>query len=346
MKTMKLSGAPKKILIVKPSSLGDVVHSLPFLNLVRCRFPKAEIHWVIAKGLEGLLDHHPMVDKLKVIDKDSWKKISRSLTTAGELKRLFLDLKREKYDLVIDLQGLLRSGVIALSTLAPVRVGLSEAREGSGAFYNVRVKGGKDRHAVDRYLAVAEALGCLADEILFPFPLMKDRMEKIEELKKSLGQYAVVIPGARWRTKLWPAENFGRIASLLPLKSIVVGSVSDRPIADEVVRLSAGKAVSLAGDTTLGELISVMRGASLVISNDTGPMHIAAGFNIPVVAFFGPTSPLRTGPYGKGHVVITSELECSPCFRKKCRHVRCMSSITVNSVLDEIVTRVSPRTDA
>jgi lipopolysaccharide heptosyltransferase I len=346
MKKIKFSGTPDKILIVKPSSLGDVVHSLPFLNAVRSCFPKAEIHWVIAKGLEGLLENHPMVDKLKVIDKDSWKRISRSLTTAGELKRLFLDLKREKYDLVVDLQGLLRSGVITLSTLAPVRVGFSEAREGSRAFYNVRVEGGKNRHAVDRYLAIAEALGCFTDEVLFPFPLMKNGVEKLEEIKRSLGDYAVIVPGARWETKIWPAENFGRIASLLSLKTIVVGSGSDRSIADEVVRFSGGKAVSLAGATTLRELIPVMRGAALVISNDTGPMHIAAGANVPVVAIFGPTSPLRSGPYGKGHVVIASDLECSPCFRKKCKNARCMSGITVNSVLDKIVTGVMPRINA
>jgi heptosyltransferase I len=322
---------PRKILIVKPSSLGDVIHSLPFLNAVRICFPKSEIHWVIAKGLEGILENHPMINKLWVIDKDSWKNIQKVKGTIQEIKVLFKKLKHEKYDLVVDLQGLLRSGVITGATGAPVRIGFREAREGSSVFYTHKVTGGKYIHAVDRYLKIAEFLGCKIADISFPFPPFDSSLFFIPDLS-SLKDYIVIVPGARWKTKIWPAEKFGRLASLLPLKSIIVGSKTDKAIADEIVSLSGGRAVSLAGKTNLRELIAIISKANFIVSNDSGPMHIAAALNVPVFAVFGPTDPLRTGPYGKGHTIIREDILCSPCFRKSCDEMKCMKDLSVEKV--------------
>ncbi len=336
MKNMSVEKPPKKILIVKPSSLGDVVHSLPFLNSIRSGFPKAEIHWVIAKGLEGLIEGHPMIDGMVIINKDMWKKMSRTGETVKEIRGLFKRLRDAGYDMVIDLQGLLRSGLITISTGAHLRIGFAEAREGSTFFYNKKVGTGRDMHAVERYLKIAEELGCDGGRVVFPFPLKKDGLTGIREFKASLDDYAVLVPGARWDTKIWPAESFGMLASMLPLKSVVIGSGKDLPIADRIVEMAGGKAVSLAGGTTLAELVEIMRGARLVISNDSGPMHIAAALNVPVAALFGPTSPERTGPYGKGHVIIRSETECSPCFRKRCRDLRCMREISPEAVFEKI----------
>lgn len=327
----------RKILVVKPSSLGDVVHSLPFLNSLKIRFPDAEIHWVIAKGLEGLLENHPMVKRLIIINKDLWKKLSRTADTIKEVKQLLKDTRNEQYDLAVDLQGLFRSGIITMATRAPVRIGFAEAREGSSLFYNVKVEGGKDVHAVERYMKIAGALGCDEKDILFPFPLFNSEVKNIEDIRSGMKEYAVIVPGARWDTKIWAAENFGRLVSLLPLRSLVIGSKSDIKIAERVVQTSHGKAISLAGKTGIKELVEVMRHARIVISNDSGPMHIAAGFKVPVVAIFGPTSPVRTGPYGKGHIVIKSELECVPCFKKHCGDLKCMQGITVDAVYEKII---------
>lgn len=327
----------KKILIIKPSSLGDIVHSLPFLNSIRSCYPKAEIHWVVAKGFEGLLEGHPMIDKIIVINKDMWKKISHTGKTLKEVGQLMKSLSNEKYDLVIDLQGLLRSGIITLATRAPVRVGFSEAREGSRLFYNRKIKGGKDIHAVDRYMKVAGSLKCDTENIIFPFPLMKNNLNEIRNFKASFKDYCVIVPGARWDTKIWNAHNFGKLTSLLSVKSVVVGSRGDTGIAERVVAESEGKAVSIAGKTSLRELIELMRSAKFVVSNDSGPMHIAAGFKVPVVAIFGPTSPIRTGPYGKGHIIVNSGAECAPCFKKNCKSMKCMEDVTVDMVYERIM---------
>ncbi len=328
---------PRKILIIKPSSLGDVVHSLPFLNAIRTCFPKAEIHWVIAKGLEGLLEGHPMVNKLWIINKDKWKKIKNAKGTINELKGLFKEMKKEKFDLVVDLQGLLRSGVLTTATGAPVRVGFKEAREGSKFFYTHKVEGGREIHAVDRYLKIARFLGCDTSDVCFPFPLYK-RSSSFS--LQSFKDYVVIVPGARWKTKRWPPENFGKLSSMLPLNTVIAGSKGDMDIANKIVNLSKEKATSLAGKTDLNELIEVIRGAQFVVSNDSGPMHIAAALGIPVFAIFGPTDPLRTGPYGEGHTVIREDIPCAPCFKRTCKDIKCMNNLSVEKVYEIIKQRL------
>ena len=329
---------PHKILIVKPSSLGDVVHSLPFLNAMNTCFPGAEIHWVIAKGLEDLLDGNPMIKRLWIINKDAWKKIDNAKNTVTEIKILFKGLKTEKFDLVIDLQGLLRSGIITSATRAPVRIGFQEAREGSRFFYTHKVKGGTDIHAVERYLKIAAFLGCDTSEIIFPFP-EADTISSLIPHPSSFREYAILVPGARWKTKIWSPEKFGELASRLPVQSVVVGSKTDKDSADLIVTLSKGKAISLAGKTSLKELIAVMRKAKFVISNDSGPMHIAAALGIRVYAIFGPTDPLRTGPYGKGHTIIRTGEPCAPCFKKTCEDVKCLEGLSVDKVFETIKAR-------
>jgi lipopolysaccharide heptosyltransferase I len=317
-----------KILVVKPSSLGDIVHSLPFLHSLKACFPDAGVHWVVAHGFEEIFESHPLVKRLWIIKKDEWKKLSSAKGTLMELKGLSRGLRDEKYDLVVDLQGLLRSGIITAATKAPIRIGFREAREGSRMFYTHKVPGGRDLHAVDRYLKIAKYLCCDTSEVRFPFPPLNG----VTFSKPLPGKYAVFVPGARWHTKKWPPEKFGRLAGLLPLRVVVVGGKSDIDLGNEVVRLSRGKAVSLAGSTNLKQLIKILKEAEFVVSNDSGPMHIAAALGRPVYALFGPTDASRTGPYGKGHRIIRLDLECAPCFRKKCADLKCMERLSVKQV--------------
>ena len=335
MKQIKLKKAPAKLLIIKPSSLGDVVHSLPFLNVMRESFPRTEIHWVIAKGLEGLLENHPMVQKLLVINKEQWKNIKKIRGTVSEFRSLVGELKGESYDIAVDLQGLLRSGILTAASKAPVRLGFREAREGSRLFYTQSITGGRDIHAVDRYLKIASAMGCDTRTVAFPMPLVKESL-KIRQLKQETGEYAVFAPGARWKTKQWAAERFGLLSSVLSIPSIIIGSGADEALAEEAAAHSKGKAISMAGKTDIKELISLIRKAVFMVTNDSGPMHIAAACGVPVVALFGPTNPVRTGPYGSGHIIIRGDSDCAPCYKKKCKDIRCMDSISVDEVYEAI----------
>ncbi|MCL5062186.1 MAG: lipopolysaccharide heptosyltransferase I [Nitrospirae bacterium] len=336
MDKIAIKKIPKKILIIKPSSLGDVVHSLPFLHAVKDAFPAAEIHWVIAKGLEGLLENHPMVKRLWIINKDQWKNLKKIKETASEFRNLFKELEDESYDMVIDLQGLLRSGLLTYATRAPIRIGFKEAREGSALFYTHKIKGGREIHAVDRYLKIASAIGCEIEGVCFPMPLIKES-ENVKKLKKGVGDYAVIVPGARWKTKRWSSERFGELASMLDIKTVIVGSASDADIARAIETKSDGNALSMSGKTDIKELIFIIRGARYVITNDSGPMHIAAAFDIPVVAIFGPTNPVRTGPYGKNNIIVKSDIECAPCYKKNCKSVKCMDDVSVEEVYGAVM---------
>jgi len=282
-----------------------------------------------------MLEGHPMIRRLIVIDKDRWRRPAAAPGTVKELTALFRALRQARYDLVVDLQGLLRSGIMTQATQAPLRVGFTEAREGSRFFYTHKIRGGREVHAVDRYLKIAAALGCSTSEVVFDFPVREIVSERVNSIVAGTGEYIVIVPGARWETKIWLTERFGRLAAGLPVVSVVIGSASDKSRAGEIVRLSGGRAVSVAGETSLPDLVGLMRRAACVVTNDSGPMHIAAALDVPVVALFGPTSPLKTGPYGKRHVVLQSGRKCVPCFKRSCSHTGCMSDISVEAVLEK-----------
>jgi heptosyltransferase-1 len=335
MERLILKKTPRKMLIIKPSSLGDIVHALPFLCVIHECFPAAHIDWIVAKGNEGLLEGNPMIRRLWIIDKDSWKKFGSLTGTVAEMANIARALRNEKYDVVIDLQGLMRSALMAKATGARMRIGFSEAREGSTIFYTHKVRGGTGIHAVNRYLRIAAAIGCDIGSVRFPMPLVKEP-EKITRLRRELGEYAVIVPGARWQTKRWPCESFGALAAMLRIRSVIVGNEADRVAAARIAEWSRGNAMSMAGDTDVAGLLCLIRGAKYVITNDSGPMHMAAAYGIPVVAIFGPTNPALTGPYGHNHMVVKSGIDCSPCRRKKCEDLRCMKEISVERVHQEI----------
>ncbi|MDA8092126.1 MAG: lipopolysaccharide heptosyltransferase I [Nitrospiraceae bacterium] len=322
-----------KILVIKPSSLGDVIHSLPFLYSIKEQLPQVKVHWVIAGGLAPLLEGHPLIDRLWTINKDEWKRPSRLIHTAREFMALSKALKKERFDAVFDLQGLLRSAAIAAMAGAGSVIGFSEAREGGPLFYTHKVSvAGKKMHAVERYLKMAEFAG-ITPKIEFPLPEDIDFAAPLGEC-----EYAVIAPGARWPSKRWPASKWGELAkSFLPLRSLVIGAESDTGLALEVASASGGAAVPFAGKSSLKGLVEIIRRAKFMVTNDSGPMHIAAALQVPVFAVFGPTDPELTGPYGKGpRVVISQKAGCSPCRNRTCKKMICMDAVSVEMVEKEI----------
>ncbi len=319
----------RKILIVKPSSLGDIIHALPLLNAVKTALPDSEVHWVVANGFEGVLQGHPMIDRLWVIHKENWRRPSRLISTVSELGRLFRSFRFERYDLVVDLQGLLRSGLITALSGACLRVGFSDARELSPFFYNLKAGGGTGIHAVNRYLKLASLIGIDTDRIDFPLPPIQDNFHPE-------GPYYVVVPGARWPAKRWPVEYFVEVIKALPTTAVIIGSREDMDITGTIALNTEGHSINMTGKTDLKSLLSIIKGASFMLSNDSGPMHIGAALSVPVYSMFGPTSEVLTGPYGDGHVVFRADIDCSPCFRKTCVDMRCMKEISPGQVIKAI----------
>ena len=304
----------RSILIIKPSSIGDVVQALPTVNLIRQKYREAHISWLINDSLASLLENCPLInDRIEFHRRD----YSRFPALLGRLWR-------KHFDVVIDLQGLLRSGLMTGATRAARRVGLSDAREGARFFYNEIVSVDRE-HAVDRYLRVARHLGCDPGPVVFPLG--------IPPRGGSEGLIAV-SPSARWKTKLWGDDKFTALVRQLPSRRVVVtGSVADRPRCE----LIAQGCRNLAGGTDLLELAELYSRCAVVITNDSGPMHLAAAVGTPVVAVFGPTDPGLTGPYGKQHVVLRAGIPCSPCLKDHCTHtpsMECMTRVTVEQVLE------------
>ena len=309
-----------RILIIKPSSLGDVVHALPTVNLIRRKYPQAHISWLVNDTLTSLLQRCPIIDEIIPFERRRFG----SLTQLPHFRNFLAMLKGRHFDIAIDLQGLLRSGIISWATRAPRRIGLSDAREGARFFYNEIVRVPR-AHAVDRYLLAAQHLGC--DSTPVEFPLGVSRSVTSEGL---IG----VNPSARWATKLWGNDKFAELIRRLPSERVVLtGSAAER---EQIDKIAQGRR-NLTGQTDLFQLAELYRRCQVVVTNDSGPMHLAAAVGTPVVAIFGPTDPALTGPYGDRHVVLRAGVLCSPCFKDSCAnkvHMECMKLITVEQVLE------------
>jgi lipopolysaccharide heptosyltransferase I len=322
---LEFAQPPQRILIVKPSAIGDIVHTLPVLNLLRKRFPAAHIAWLVTPACRGILDGHPQLNEIIPFERKRWTK-SLSL-----MKRLH----RERFDLGLDLQGLFRSGLFAWSTGAPVRVGFANAREMAPLFYTHDVPVPEvEVHAMDRYLALAEAVGCERGSVEYVFPTDAGDRDRVAAMLGGAGAYAVLLPGTNWATKRWPAEHFAGVVAPLRerfgLSSVIAGGPGD----GDAVAALAPSAINLAGRTSLRELMALQERASLVIANDSGPMHIAAALGRPLVTVFGPTNPVRTGPYQRAESVLRVDLPCSPCYSKTCSHQSCLRWLTIEPVME------------
>ncbi|MBI2608012.1 MAG: lipopolysaccharide heptosyltransferase I [Deltaproteobacteria bacterium] len=326
----------KKILIVKPSSLGDIIHTLPVLHNLKKSAPSSHIHWLIDEDFKNILEAHPLITKLWFFKKEAWKKPSQLLKTSREVLALRKNLIQEKFDVVIDIQGLLRSALFTYLTKSKIRIGFLDAREKlSALFYNIKITGGKPIHAVERYLKLLSPLGINKYEIEFPLPAPKNTFKKT-------CPYYVVVPGARWATKRWPSYYFIELIKKINKKAIIIGSSQDREIAQKICHAVPEFTLDLSDQTSLQDLISIIKQAQFVIGNDTGPIHIAAALKIPVYALFGSTNPLRTGPYGHSDKVFNISLPCAPCFKKTCyqkgnQHLSCLKQLTPQDVYQKII---------
>jgi len=331
---LRLDKKNPKILIIKPSAFGDIIHSLPVLAAIKKRFPHASVHWVVAEGLHRFLAGHPLIDRLWIFRKEAWKRPGAA--TLSEVFSFVAGLRRERFDVSIDLSGLLRSGVITGLAGARYKIGFKESDEGSPFFYNHKISVDMETHAIERYLQTARYIGCPVDKVEYPMAPVNGKT-RLEEEGLLPPEYCVMAPSAGKEANRWPAERFGRLAARLPLPSVMIGGPGDAAVVAEAVRHARGKGVDAAGKTSLMDLVALLDKACFLVTNDTGPMHLAAARNTPVFAIFGPANPARTGPYGAIHTVIRRDLDCSPCYRwKPCSHWRCMEEIGVEEVFAAI----------
>lgn len=343
---LRLDGA-RRILLIKPSALGDVVHALPVAATLHRRYPNARLDWLVEEEAADILRGHPAITDVVVSGRRRWLRQFRGARqvapTLGEVARFVADLRRRRYDAVLDLQGLFKSALYVLATRAPIRVGFAEGREGSPWVLTHRIAAPPQPvHAVDRYLALAAAVG--ATELVREFQIAltpQARAEAASILAGCRRPRVVLHPAARWRTKLWEVERWRELAASLLAEGLGVIITGGQEAGAMAAQISAGldqPPLSLVGRLSLKELAAVLDEADLMVSVDSGPMHIAAAMGTPVVALFGPTDPRRTGALGPG-TVLQRSLPCSPCLQRRCRIAdvhRCMRDLSVAEVLTAV----------
>jgi len=327
---------PRRICIIKPSSLGDVIHAFPVLHALRTRWPKARISWVINRSLRGLVEGHPEIDDLIVYDR---ARANASLGGAQTILGLFDRLRRGRFDLTIDLQGLLRSGLMTAATMAPVRVGLRGSREGAFWFYTHQLAGPIGScHEVDRLLQLAEAFGANIAHPRFVLAISEQDREWARRILEPIPKPRIILnPGARWMTKRWPPAQFAEVGRRAVAEFgaglIAVGGGEDRPLVDSLQeRIRPIRILDLCGKTNLPQLAALASEADLFVSNDTGPLHLAAAADARVIGIYTCTDPGRTGPYGDQARVVTSKIWCKCSYLKKCDRLECMTELSADRV--------------
>ena len=335
-----------KILIVKPSSLGDVVQALPVLRLLKLAHPAAEIFWWVDSRFAPLLESDPDLAGIILFERNGWRSPQRWVRLVREV----LTLREHRFDLVIDLQCLARSGAFAWVANGGFLAGLDEPREGARGFYDLIVpRPSFDTHAVDWYLGVLPHLGVPVHDRFTWIPSRPEIAQAIKTRWPVTGRrWLAVQPGARWPDKRWPAEYFveliRQIAADFPeIQFAVMGGSDERELAESIVAAAPQRALNLAGQLSLPEMVEWLRLSSVMVTNDTGPMHVAAALGRPVVAIFGPTDPHRTGPYGQIGLALRQPLPCAPCFRPACANpnqMECLRIIPPGRVAVEVARRL------
>ena len=362
----------RRILLIKLSAVGDVVHTIPVLNKLRRRYPSARIDWLVTPAIADLIRHHPGVNDVILFARQDWSAPWPGLPAFGRLAKLAARLRRARYDLIVDMHGQFRTAFFTLAAGAPVRVGFDRpraqvwsasgrtfpaetyrhawkgAREASWIAYTHRMAVPTlDLHAVDRYLNIGPMLGLDGGPADFSFPIPQHAVEGVDALlnKHGIAAGAPVLlcaPGTNWETKHWSADRFAEVARHFLKRGwrmVLIGSERERSVCARVAAAATGT-VDLCGQTSLAELAALVRRSGGCITNDSGPMHMAVALDRPVVSIFGPTDALWIGPYGRPDAVVRADLPCAPCYLRElrqCRHGHaCMDQVTAAAVIERM----------
>jgi heptosyltransferase I len=328
-----MHSANSRILIVRLGALGDIVHAIPAAAAIRRAFPQATLDWLVDVRQRELLDLVPVVDR----------RISINTGSAGSLRSVLRDLRRRHYDVAVDLQGLLKSAVLARLSGSSRVIGFPAdlLRERAARFFYTETAGDAVPHVIDKNLSILKALGIRMPDVEFP---LDDRNPAVaSDARARLGvsdtaPFAIINPGAAWPNKRWPAVYFAEVARGLSdrhgLRSLVLWGPGEEQLARNVVTASDG-AAALSPQTTMADLVSLTTRAALMISGDTGPMHIAAACGTPLVGIFGPTDPHRNGPWAENDLVASRYRACACHYQRECRVSSwCLLDMTPREVLD------------
>lgn len=339
-KYLEYHPAPK-ILIVQPSRIGDIIFSLPTLAAIKQKYPHARISWIVDERCYEILDGNPLLEKIFV-----WNRKQKSIKYYIDLMK---SLRKQKFDLSIDLHGLAKSAMLVKLAGAKFKLGSSSTngmREFSWLF-SKEIKSNGDRHCVERHFKVAKYLDC-SDEIKYPihipeegFISVRDKLLKENvNLERIIGMHA----GGGWLSRRWGASKYASLAKRLKVEldaDIILiggkeGGSSEKGLNEEIISESGIHIIDMTGKFTLKELCAFLQMCKVFVGNEAGPMHIATALNVQSVAILGPTDAKRTGPYNGNTKIIQHKMECQPCRNRNCINPKCMQAVTIDDVFEEV----------
>jgi len=343
----------KKVLFVRLSSLGDLILVLPTFHAIRERYPDAYIAWLVQDSLREVIEGTPGLNEvipvklISITDKyANWRRVLEGgvslLKALSSTRRLF---QERAFDVVLDFQGLWKSGLFVFLNRRAERYGFRNSREFSHLFLThpifVRDSG---RHAIQNYLEFARYFGCKVDRISFPLHVPPEAQRRVDALLRQRGigpkdPLAFICATARWQTKFWTQEGFAQVADSLQdlgFRVVLSGLPQERDYLEGMREKMRGEAVNVAGEVGIKDFFALLKRSKLYVGVDSGAMHVASALGVPVVALFGPSNPRWIGPYGERTEVVRVPLPCSPCNRRKCSDLRCMKEITPGMVLEAI----------
>ena len=348
-------GEIKRILLIQPSRIGDIVFSLPTLSALRRTYSRARITWLVDDRCRDLVEGHPDLDEVLVVP---FKAIEEALKIGAwrgvvqTLSRLKRELRSRSFDLSIDLHGLAKSALLVWMAGARFRIGSANTtgmKEGSGFFSREIPPRPDDRHTVERNLSVIDFLGGPVEEARFRLTISETAQRQVREMLDSAGhreqdRLVVVHPGAGWLSRRWPVDRFAELINTLGmtagLRLAVIGGApggsQEGRLFEQLFSMIRVPVINLVNRLSLKQLVALLQETDLFIGNEAGPMHLAAALDRPVVAIIGPTRPELTGPFGRRALIIRKPVSCAPCRERNCSELTCMKAIEVTDVLETV----------
>jgi lipopolysaccharide heptosyltransferase I len=344
------SGSQPRFLVIRLSSIGDIVHALPAVAALGQSFPRAEIHWLVENRYASLLAGNPYVHRMIPLDTLSWRGGLPRVSNIQEMVKTLRDLRGIAYEAVVDFQGLWKSAFIALLTGTNVRVGLAEPwlREPSAAIlYTERVSAAGRRHVVEESLVLVEHLGARVGFWQFPLPHTPEADQYVDDQLARLEarDFMIVNPGGGWKAKRWAPENYAlllrHLESWFRGKVLLTGSPEENELISGILK-SAGTKQAFHFPSSVVQFIALARRAKLVLGGDTGPVHLAAAVGTPLVAIHGPTDPARNGPFHKADIALYNQAPVNHSRRAaNASYIEGISVESVRAAIEERLARVN-----
>lgn len=344
---------PMKILIVRLSAIGDVVHVLPALRALRSNFPDSEISWLVEDKAKDIIMDHPDINEIIVFPRRKWRqeifKINKIKNTLHDVISFYRRLRKERYDLVIDFQGNLKSGIMDFITRSENSIGFGKGycKEFNHLFTKIHIcPPGEKMHKIEKNLALLKGLNINAEYQNPELPVSKIDSESISGfIHKNIKESKPIIiihpcTSEFGSYKQWPVDNYTMLADMIleayDANVIFTWGPKEFDVVNEISSNMKHKALVACETGSIKLLIELLRHADMFVSGDTGPLHIASVLNIPTVAVFGPKDPAIYGPFNEKAIVVKKELPCSPCEKRTCYDPQCMTSISPEDVFQAV----------